>query len=160
MYRSAAMKSQPATPKPAMPVAPTAQAVPTDARTLLANARSQAMAEAVQGRLGEGLNLLCDALDLEPMSHEVLADIAALLLSAGELHTAVEYANKALTQQPDHGPSLYALAFALSGLGQAQDAARHLSRLMQPGLAHDSLMREAPELLRLAQIELRRIEGR
>jgi len=128
-----------------------------EARRLLNEARNIAFAEAAQGRLGQGLTVLMDALDVEPMSHDLLSDMSALLLSAGELNHAVSYALQALHVQPDHGPSQYTLGFALSGLGELEQARDILSRLLQgPGL--DSLNAEGPELVPLARLELARLQ--
>lgn len=130
----------------------------TEARCLLAQARNDAYAQAAQGRLGEGVNLLAEALALEPSSHELLSDIAALLLSAGELEQAALHAHRAIQIQPDHGPSLYTLGFAMSGLGEAKAAIEVLSALGQ-GEALASLMREAPDLLPLVRTELKRLSA-
>jgi Flp pilus assembly protein TadD len=94
-----------------------------EAVALLAAARNAAYAEAARGRLGSGVSMLLRALNSQPMSHELQADMAALLLSAGEYAHAVRYARDALSLRPQHGPSLYALGFALSGLGEAAEAA-------------------------------------
>ncbi|MDM4764509.1 hypothetical protein [Pelomonas sp. SE-A7] len=128
-----------------------------EAAMLLAAARNAAFAEASQGRLGHGLDLLHAALQQEPKSHELLSDMAALLLSAGELQHAVSQARKALEISPFHGPSLYALGFALSGLGETIEARAQLQKLTH-GPALNSLVSEAPELLVLAQTELARLE--
>lgn len=128
-----------------------------EAVALLAAARNAAYAEAARGRLGQGVSLILRAMDSQPMSFELQSDMAALLLSAGELAHAVSYARAALRTQPKHGPSLYALGFALSGLGEAAEAATVLRRL-QRGVPRASLLAEAPELLSLAKAELARIQ--
>ncbi len=125
---------------------------------LLAAARNAAFAEASQGRVGHGLDLLQAALQQEPQSHDLLSDMAALLLSAGELELAAAQARRALEISPHHGPSLYSLAFAQMGLGQLAEA-RDLMRLLTQGPALDSLVAEAPELLVLVQTELDRLEA-
>ncbi len=129
-----------------------------EAAMLLAAARNAAFAEASQGRLGHGLDLLQAALQHEPQSHDLLSDMAALLLSAGELTHAASHARSALAIAPNHGPSLYSLAFALSGLGQLGEARDVMRRLTQ-GEALQSLVAEAPELLVLVQTELERLEA-
>lgn len=129
-----------------------------EAAMLLAAARNAAFAEASQGRLGHGLDLLQAALQQEPQSHDLLSDMAALLLSAGELTHAAAHARSALEIAPNHGPSLYSLAFALSGLGQLGEARDVMRRLTQ-GEALQSLVAEAPELLVLVQTELERLEA-
>jgi len=129
-----------------------------EAAMLLAAARNAAFAEASQGRLGHGLDLLQAALQHEPQSHDLLSDMAALLLSAGELALAAAHARSALEISPHHGPSLYSLAFSLSGLGELSEARELLRRLTQ-GEALDSLVAEAPELLVLVQTELERLEA-
>lgn len=134
----------------------TPQSISDDAMLLLAQARNAAFAEAADGRLGRGLSLLRDALTHEPMSHEVLSDMAALLLSAGELGDAAGYAHRAIQLQPHHGASLYTLGFALSGLSE-HEAARDVLQQLLSGPAHESLMQEAPDLLPLVQTELRRL---
>lgn len=132
-------------------------AVPsTDPKMLLARARNAAFAEAAKGNLGGGLGLLYDALQDEPMSHDVLSDMAALLLAAGKLEHAAAYAERALQASPLHGPSLYTLAFALSGRGEADRAIGVLNEL-QKGAGRESLQAEAPELVPVAMIELERL---
>lgn len=128
-----------------------------EAMALLAAARNAAYAEAARGRLGHGVSVLLRALNTQPMSFDLQSDMAALLLSAGELAHAVSYARAALATQPNHGPSLYALGFALNGLGEADEAAQALRKLSR-GKARASLLAEAPELLPLARTELTRIQ--
>ena len=142
-------KSSPARP-------PVASLEPTDAELLLHRARNAAYAEAAGGRLGRGLALLQDALDQEPMSHDLLADMAALLLSAGQFDRAIGYAQRALGVIPDHGPSMYALGFALSAQRQSIAAIEVLTRLTW-GAPRRSLLAEAPELAPLVQTELDRL---
>jgi len=127
-----------------------------DPKLLLARARNAAFAEAAKGNLGGGLGLLYNALQDEPMSHDLLSDMAALLLAAGKLEHAAGYAERALQAQPLHGPSLYTLAFALSGRGEVDRAIGVLNEL-QAGLGRDSLQAEAPELVPVAMIELERL---
>lgn len=132
-------------------------AVPANAPAmLLATARNAAFAEASRGNVGGGLGMLYDALQEEPTSHELLSDMAALLLAAGKLDHAVAYAEKALQLCTLHGPSLYTLAFALSGRGEADRAVGVLTEL-QSGAGRDSLQAEAPELVPVAMIELERL---
>lgn len=140
-----------ATPSPALPG--------DDPRLLLARARNAAFSEAARGNLGAGLGLLHDALQDEPMSHELLSDMAALLLAAGKLEHAAGYAERALQASPLHGPSLYTLGFALSGCGERDRAIGVLSELKQGG-GRDSLQAEAPELLPVAMTELARLTRR
>jgi tetratricopeptide (TPR) repeat protein len=135
-----------------------AEPPPSEAQRLLAQARNAAFAEVRQGRLGLGLGLLQDALEQEPMSHEVLSDMAALLLVAGELAHAAAFAQRALQVQPEHGASLYTLGFALAGLGETAQATTLLAGLLQDGPAHQSLQREAPDLLPLVRAELARLQ--
>ena len=139
-----------------LPTAP--QAMPEDALMLLARARNAAFAEAARGNLGQGLGILQDALDDEPMSHELLADMGALLLVAGRHDQAANCAERALKIHPDHGPSLYTLGFALSGRGQKREAIEVLSAL-KSGPAADSLRAESPELMPVAMTELQRLLG-
>lgn len=127
-----------------------------DPKLLLARARNAAFAEAAKGNLGGGLGVLHEALMDEPMSHELLSDMAALLLAAGKLEQAGGYAERALQACALHGPSLYTLAFSLSGRGEVDRAVGVLTELQQgPGRA--SLQAEAPELLPLAMLELERL---
>jgi predicted Zn-dependent protease len=123
---------------------------------LLARARNTAFAEASRGNLGGGLGLLYDALQGEPMSHDLMSDMAALLLAAGKLEHAAAYAERALRVHTLHGPSLYTLAFALSGQGKVDHAIGVLTEL-QKGPGRDSLQAEAPELVPVAMIELDRL---
>ena len=127
-----------------------------DPAMLLARARNTAFAEASKGNLGGGLGVLYDALQDEPMSHDLLSDMAALLLAAGKLEHAAAYAEKALRIHTQHGPSLYTLAFALSGQGHVDRAIGVLTEL-QSGAGRDSLQAEAPELVPVAMIELERL---
>jgi len=127
-----------------------------DPAALLARARNAAFAEASRGNLGGGLGVLYDALQTEPMSHDLLSDMAALLLAAGKLEHAAAYAERALQACTLHGPSLYTLAFALSGQGKVDLAIGVLTEL-QKGAGRDSLQAEAPELVPVAMIELERL---
>lgn len=129
----------------------------SEATRLLAAARNAAFAEAAQGRVGQGLTLLHDALQHEPMSHDLMSDMAALLLSAGEFGHASAYAQRALEIRPEHGASLYTLGFALSGLGEVALARQTLERL-SGGEALASLEAEAPDLLPLVRVELQRLQ--
>lgn len=129
----------------------------TEAMALLAAARNAAYAEAARGRLGHGVSVLLRALNTQPMSFDLQSDMAAMLLTAGEFAHAASYARSALDVQPAHGPSLYALAFALSGLGEAAEAVRVLRKLTR-GKARQSLMQEAPDLMPLVRAELSRIQ--
>lgn len=128
----------------------------TEAMALLAAARNAAYAEAARGRLGHGVHMLLRALNTQPMSFDLQADMAALLLSAGEYAHAASYARAALNVHPLHGPSLYTLGFALSGLGEAAEAQTLLRRLCR-GKARQSLVEEAPELMPLVRTELSRL---
>ncbi|MCF8206243.1 MAG: hypothetical protein K9J82_14275 [Methylotenera sp.] len=127
-----------------------------DPAMLLARARNAAYAEASRGNLGGGLGMLYEALQDEPMSHDLLSDMAALLLAAGKLEHAAGYAQRALQAHSLHGPSLYTLAFALSGLGETDRAIGVLTEL-QSGAGRESLQSEAPELIPVAMIELERL---
>ncbi|HLO92993.1 MAG TPA: hypothetical protein VK195_01645 [Burkholderiaceae bacterium] len=130
-----------------------------EAQWLLAQARNAAFAEASHGRVGQGLAVLAGALEQEPLSHELLSDMAALLLSAGELALAAQYASEALVITPHHGASLYTLGFALAGLGEEADALQVLTQLLA-GQGLLSLEREAPELIGLVRAELARLQSR
>lgn len=143
--------------KAAIHVDPALLAGSTEVRLLLAQARNAAFAEAARGQVGIGLSMLQDALVQQPMSHDLMSDMAALLLSAGELDHAVNYSRQALSLVADHGPSMYALGFALSGKGRFEEAREVLAQLLGgPGL--HSLQREAADLIPLARIELARLE--
>lgn len=130
-----------------------------EASLLLAQARNAAFAEVQCGRVGLGLGLLQHALELEPLSYELLSDMAALLLATGELNQARAYAEQALAQRPAHGASLYALGFAQSGLGERQAALATLSQLLREGAALSSLREEAPGLELVARTELARLQA-
>jgi len=114
-----------------------AAAMSEDALMLLARARNAAFAEAARGNLGHGLGILQDALQDEPMSHELLADMAALLLVAGRHEQAGACAERALAIRPDHGPSVYTLGFSLSGRGQTRKAIEVLSHRKGTVAQHD-----------------------
>jgi tetratricopeptide (TPR) repeat protein len=129
----------------------------TEAMALLAAARNAAYAEAARGELGRSVSLLLRAMSSQPMSFELQSDMAAMLLSAGEYAHAARYARDALQLHAQHGPSLYALGFALSGLGEAVEATATLRKLLR-GKAKQSLMNEAPTLLPLVKAELARIQ--
>jgi hypothetical protein len=90
------------------------------------------------------------------MSHDLLSDMAALLLAAGKLEHAGAYADRALQASPLHGP-LYTLAFSLSGRGEIDRAIGVLTEL-QSGAGRDSLQAEAPELVSVAMVELERLQ--
>jgi tetratricopeptide (TPR) repeat protein len=127
-----------------------------DPAMLLARARNAAFAEASKGNLGGGLGVLYDALQETPSSHDLLADMAALLLAAGKLEHAAAFAERALRLHSQHGPSLYTLGFALSGQGKVDRAIGVLTEL-QSGAGRDSLQADAPELVPVAMIELERL---
>jgi len=152
------MHARPQAGREAVPAPVGAEEISMEAKALLAQARNAAFAEAANGRLGRGLSLLRDALEQQPMSHDLLSDLAALSLAAGELAQAQSYAQQALHVDPDHGPSLYTLGFALSGQGELRRAREVLIRL-GTGAAQESLLAEAAELRPLVRVELARVEG-
>lgn len=129
----------------------------TEAMALLSAARNAAYADAARGELGRSVTLLLRALATQPMSYELQSDMGAMLLAAGEYAHAASYARSALNTLPHHGPSLYTLGFALSGLGEAAEAQAALRRLSR-GKARASLMAEAPNLVPLVRTELARIQ--
>jgi len=131
----------------------------SEALVLLHRARNAAFAEAARGQLGRGLSLLNDALMQVPASHDLLSDMAALLLAAGEHELAASYAIRALAVTPEHGPSLYTLGFAQVALGRPNDALSTLQRLQRPGDARASLMRDAPDLAALVDTEVERLQA-
>ncbi|HEY8881069.1 MAG TPA: tetratricopeptide repeat protein [Roseateles sp.] len=134
-------------------------ALPEEPLLLLARARNAAFAEAARGNLGQGLGILEDALQDEPMSHDLLSDMAALLLVAGRHEQAGACAERALQICPEHGPSLYTLGFSLSARGQTERAIEVLT-LLQSGPACDNLRAEAPDLMPVAMTELQRLLSR
>jgi tetratricopeptide (TPR) repeat protein len=136
---------------------PAVAAMPEDALLLLARARNAAFAEAARGNLGQGLGILEEALQDEPMSHDLLSDMAALLLVAGRHEQAGACAERALKIRPDHGPSLYTLGFSLSARGLKAQAIEVLSSLTS-GPAGDNLRAEAPDLMPVAMTELQRLQ--
>ncbi|OWQ91289.1 hypothetical protein CDN99_08920 [Roseateles aquatilis] len=130
----------------------------SEARLLLAQARNAAYAQAAQGRIGDGVSLLSDALEMAPDSIDLLSDVGALLLAAGQLRDAALYAHRAVELSPQHAPSLYTLGFALSGLGEVKAAIEVLTRLNQ-GEALDSLKKDSPELMTIVETELLRLQA-
>ena len=130
----------------------------SEARLLLAQARNAAYAQAAQGRIGDGVALLCNALEMAPMSVELLSDVGALLLAAGQLREAALYAHRAVELSPQHAPSLYTLGFALSGLGEVKAAIEVLS-ILNEGQALDMLRRDSPELMAILDSELLRLQA-
>ncbi len=128
-----------------------------EALLLLSRARNQAYAEVARGDLSGGLTLLNDALTQVPTSHDLLSDMAALLLAAGEHSMAVNYAVRALAIKPIHGPSLYTLAFALAAQGHTDRAIQALKELAVDGPARENLLVEAPDLAPLVDLELERL---
>jgi len=131
-----------------------------EALLLLSRARNQAYAEVARGDLSSGLSLLNDALSQVPTSHDLLSDMAALLLAAGEHAHAASYAARALAITPTHGPSLYTLAFALAAQGETERAIQALKELAVDGPARENLLAEAPDLAPLVDLELERLQSR
>ena len=129
-----------------------------EALMLLTRARNEAYAEAARGDLGSGLNLLNDALSQVPQNHDLLSDMAALLLAAGEHAHATTYATRALAINPSHGPSLYTLAFSLAAQGHTDRALQALKELLVEGPARDNLLQEAPDLEPLVALEFERLQ--
>lgn len=140
-------------PAPTLAIGPTLAAAGVSP---LQQARKAALQRAELGHLGEGLLMLREVMEQQPPSHEVVSDIAALLLVARQHELAAHYALDALVLKPNHGPSLYVLGFALSGMGDTERAREALVQLLA-GASHDSLMREAPALLPVVQAELQRL---
>ena len=128
-----------------------------EALLLLSRARNQAYAEVARGDLSGGLTLLNDALTQVPTSHDLLSDMAALLLAAGEHALAASYSARALAINPVHGPSLYTLAFSLAAQGQTDRAIQALKELAIDGPARENLLVEAPDLAPLVDLELERL---
>jgi Flp pilus assembly protein TadD len=129
-----------------------------EARLLLAQARNAAYAQAAQGRIGDGVALLCNALEMAPMSVDLLSDVGALLLASGQLREAALYAHRAVELSPQHAPSLYTLGFALSGLGEITAASEVLT-ILGEGEALEMLRRDSPELLPIVDTELLRLRA-
>ena len=129
-----------------------------EALMLLTRARNEAYAEVARGDVGRGLNLLNDALTQVPQNHDLLSDMAALLLAAGEHAMASTYATRALAVNANHGPSLYTLAFSLAAQGETERAIQALKELMAEGPSRDNLMQEAPDLEPLVALELERLQ--
>lgn len=127
-----------------------------EARLLLAQARNAAYAQAAEGDFDAGARMLRHALEIEPMSVELLSDIGALLLAGGQLREAALYAHQAVELSAQHAPSLYTLGFALSGLGEIKAAVEVLTSLSQ-GDALDMLQRDTPKLVAIVEQELRRL---
>lgn len=134
-----------------------AHPISPEATALLQAARNTAFLRAQEGRLADGMQLLMDALTLEPQNHAVLSDVAALLLLAREYRHAVDYAQRALSIEPGHGPSLYALGFGLAAQGHNEQALAVLAGLLK-GAALQSLASEAPELVPLVEYEHKRLK--
>ncbi|HEY1091328.1 MAG TPA: tetratricopeptide repeat protein [Burkholderiaceae bacterium] len=130
---------------------------PSDGQLLFHKARNAAYAEAAAGRISQGMSVLHQALLVEPMRYELLSDMGALLLAAGELEHAAAFARKAVDLMPHHGPSLYTLAFALAGLSEHARAMEILERLTREGPAHTSMLIDAPDLLPLVALEIERL---
>lgn len=130
----------------------------SEAKLLLAQARNAAYAQAAQGHIGDGVALLCNALEMAPMSVELLSDVGALLLAGGQLREAAIYAHRAVELEPQHAPSLYTLGFALSGLGEIKSAIEVLTALSQ-GDALETLRRDSPELMVIVESELLRLRA-
>jgi len=130
----------------------------SEARLLLAQARNVAYAQASQGRIGDGVALLCNALEMAPMSVDLLSDVGALLLASGQLGEAALYAHRAVELSPQHAPSLYTLGFALSGLGEIKAAIEVLT-ILGEGEALEMLRRDSPELLPIVDTELLRLRA-
>jgi len=115
-----------------------------EARLLLAQARNAAYAQAAQ--------------EMAPMSVDLLSDVGALLLAAGQLKDAALYAHRAVELSPQHAPSLYTLGFALSGLGEVKAAIEVLS-ILNEGQALEMLRRDSPELMAIVDSELLRLQA-
>ncbi|MDH0865132.1 tetratricopeptide repeat protein [Mitsuaria sp. GD03876] len=130
----------------------------SEARLLLAQARNAAYAQAAQGRIGDGVALLCNALEMAPMSVDLLSDVGALLLASGQLREAALYAHRAVELSPQHAPSLYTLGFALSGLGEIKAAIEVLT-ILNEGQALEMLRRDSPELMAIVDTELLRLRA-
>lgn len=130
----------------------------SEARLLLAQARNAAYAQAAQGRIGDGVTLLCDALEMAPSSVDLLSDVGALLLASGQLRDAALYAHRAVELSSQHAPSLYTLGFALSGLGEIKAAIEVLS-ILSEGQAFESLKKDSPELIAIVETELARLQA-
>lgn len=129
-----------------------------ESQLLLAQARNVAYAQAAQGQIGDGVSLLCDALVIDPSSVELLSDVGALLLSAGQLTDAALYAHRAVELDPHHAASLYTLGFALSGLGEIKSAIEVLTTLSQ-GEPLEAMLRDTPDLVPLVATELHRLQS-
>ena len=136
---------------------PSPNGLSAEAALLLHEARNAVFDEVAKGRIGHGLQLLGQALELKPMNHDLLCDMAALKLATGDLTGAAEFAHQALAVQPKHGVSLYTLGFALSGQGEIKQAQAVLGDLMQDEEALDSLLQEAPGLLSVIRTEIARM---
>lgn len=118
--------------------------------------RSRAMGAAREGRVDEALQLIEAALARPELPQaEVLADLAAVALSGGDLGGAIAASRRALACDPAHTSASFTLAMALGATGSIEEALELFT-----SLGKDAAFRsELPELFALATTEAARLPG-
>lgn len=110
-------------------------------------------------RSDEACQALDAALEIEPGQPELLGDLAALHLQAGRHAQSIDAARRALAADADHDESAYALATALTAIGQL-DEARGLYRELAQGHRAERFAKGWPELAAHSHQVLQQLQAR
>jgi predicted Zn-dependent protease len=112
-----------------------------------------------ENKIEEARTLLMDALDLEPDSHALRLELAALQCEAGHYADALHVINAVVDEAPGHAPARVLLATVYAGTGRLADAEEELRFALdldpELAVAHHNLvallLAKAPPDLNAAQ---------
>jgi len=131
----------------------------TDHTSAVALARTQAMHAAAQGRLDDARQLLESALEQGGTPDlEILSDMAAIALRAGDLVQAIAIARHVVAQTPANDAARFTLAMGLAAIGSNVEALSLLESLNH-GSAGERFHQATPELAALAATEAARLRS-
>ena len=131
------------------------QPPPTALESAALGFRARALEAYVAGDLTVAHDLFAEAVTIDPLYADAIADLAAAELERGNAGLAVRWARRALVLEPDHDAARFTLALAAQAAGEADEAARVLKALV----ADKEFASRNPELIHAARQRLYEIEG-
>ncbi len=118
----------------------------TDERTAQ-SLRARALEAYVGGDLAAALGLFTEALAIDPLYVDAIADLAAAELERGDAVVAMQWARRALVLEPEHDAARFTLAVAAQGSGDAATA----TRIFESLATDKGFARRNPELVQVAR---------
>ena len=107
-----------------------------------------------EGDYPTALNLLREAISLEPDSARMHGEMADIKLKIGQLPEALEYINKAIALDPDYRPPYVLGGILMSSAGKDQEAAEYLRKAIKINPSkEDAYLHLAVSLMRLFEYE-------